>query len=277
MSSTPRDLNNLPLKLFDPLAADSEYQESDRQDLPLLVYFPGMDGSGLLFGNQATNLSPYFRLRCLIIPSEDLRDWQELTKAVIDCLVEDLSSLKQDRVYLCGESFGGCLAMSVALTIPELVQKLIVINSASSFNQQPILGLGINLIPLLPSWLHRNSALGVLPFLAELNRLSSAKRRALLTAMKSLPQEVVSWRLAMLRDFALDPQPCQQLATKVLFVAGQRDRLLPSVREAERLASVFPDATVEILPDSGHACLLETEINLAEILLKHGLIDQSIA
>ena len=277
MSSIPTDFNNYSLELFNPLAGDSQYQDSDHLDLPLLVYLPGMDGTGKLFGDQARNLAPYFKLRCLKIPSNDLRDWQDLTKATVNCLLRELNNLQQEKIYLCGESFGGCLAMSVALTIPNVVHKLVVINSASSFNQQPILGLGINLIPLLPGWLHRNSALGMLPFLAELNRINSVNRRALLAAMKSLPQKVVSWRLAMLRDFALDSNLCQQFIQETLIIASKGDRLLPSVREADKLANLFPNTKIEILPDSGHACLLETKINLAEILLKYDLIGQKLA
>lgn len=257
---------NSRLNLFNPLAAD-------RPGLPLLVYFPGMDGTGALFSDRAKELAPFFNIRCLTIPANDLRDWQELTKDTVNCLLAELVTAEQNQIYLCGESFGGCLAMSVAVTIPQFVLGQILVNSASCFNQRPLLGLGINLIPLLPSWVHGNSAVGMLPFLAELNRMSAESRRALLAAMKSLPQKVVSWRLTMLRDFSLDPELCREFEQPTILIAGKRDRLLPSFKEAEKLGNLFPNSTVEVLPHSGHACLLETEVDLADIVLKHGLVD----
>jgi hypothetical protein len=38
------------------------------------------------------------------------------------------------------------------------------------------------------------------------------------------------------------------------------------VAEAERLVSYLPNAQKNLLPESGHACLLETEVKLGDIL-----------
>ncbi|MEM9512085.1 MAG: alpha/beta hydrolase, partial [Cyanobacteria bacterium P01_E01_bin.48] len=56
-----------------------------------------------------------------------------------------------------------------------------------------------------------------------------------------------------------------------------RDRVLPSVAEARRIAARLPRAAVEILPDSGHACLVERNINLFEIFKSRGLLDALVA
>lgn len=253
--------NNNSVSLFNPL-------KRDKADRPLLIYLPGMDGSGELLYTQIPDLAPHCNLRCLSIDSEDLSNWKQLTTATINCLQE----LIQDNltgVYLCGESFGGCLAMSVAINAPQLVAGTILINPASSFIQQPILSWGINLTRLMPSWIHSNSALGLLPFLAELSRIKKRDRRTLLNAMKVLSQEVVSWRLTMLRDFFVTASQCQQFQQPTLIIASGSDRLLPSVKEASRLVNFFPNSEIEILPQSGHACLLESEVNLAQILSKH--------
>jgi pimeloyl-ACP methyl ester carboxylesterase len=49
-------------------------------------------------------------------------------------------------------------------------------------------------------------------------------------------------------------------------LAGAADRLLPSLSEAEHLVKVLPNAEMVVLPHSGHACLLEREVNLYEII-----------
>ena len=255
-------VNNFSVKLSNP-------QQRDRYGRPWLVYLPGMDGTGELFHTQIKQLAPNFNLRCLSINPEDLSNWEQLTRATINCLVSELLQDNPDSIYLCGESFGGCLAMSVAVSAPRLVSGMTLINAASSFNDQPILGLGINLTRWMPEWMHQNSAVGLLPFLAELSRIPYGDRQALLQAMKSLSPEVVSWRLSLLRDFRLNQAQCSQFTKQTLIVAGGCDRLLPSRKEASKLLNLFPNSQIEILPDSGHACLLEKEINLADIFAKH--------
>ena len=50
-------------------------------------------------------------------------------------------------VYLLGESFGGLLAIAVAAELPDLVDRVVLVNPATSFTRSvwPVLG------PLLPS------------------------------------------------------------------------------------------------------------------------------
>ena len=261
-NSIKTKVNKSSVKLFNPL-------KKDTYSRPWLVYLPGMDGTGELFHTQIEELAPKFNLRCLSIDSEDLSNWEQLTRATINCLVSELLQDFPDSIYLCGESFGGCLAMSVAVAAPRLISGMTLINAASSFNDQPILGLGINLTRWMPEWMHQNSAVGLLPFLAELSRIPYSNRQALLRAMKSLSPEVVSWRLSLLRDFRLNSDQCRQFEKQTLIVAGGCDRLLPSKQEASKLFHLFPNSEIEILPDSGHACLLESEINLANIFAKH--------
>lgn len=257
--------NELSIKLFNPQLGDSSR-------LPSLIYLPGMDGTGKLFHTQIPGLAPYFNLRCLSIPPTDVSNWQKLTEATIECLETELVNNDLKWVYLCGESFGGCLAMSVAIAKPELIGGLILINPASSFNQQPLLSWGITISTLIPEWLHRNSAVGLLPFLADLSRIAKKDRQALLQAMKSLPQQVVSWRLSMLRDFAIAPEQWKKFKPPILVIASGCDRLLPSIAEATNLVKIVPNGVMEILPNSGHACLLETTTNLANILAKHNFL-----
>ena len=262
LNQNKNTINNYPVSLFNPL-------KRDKRDRPWLVYLPGMDGSGKLLYTQIPDLAPHLNLRCLAIDREDLSNWKQLATATIDCLQKELAKDNLKRIYLCGESFGGCLAMSVAINAPQLVAGMVLINPASSFMQQPILSWGINLTRWMPSWIHGNSPLGLLPFLAELSRIKSSDRRTLLNAMKTLSQEVVSWRLSMLRDFSVTASQCKQFQQPTLIIASGSDRLLPSVKEASRLVRLFPNSAMEILPKSGHACLLESEVNLAHILSKH--------
>ena len=62
-----------------------------------------------------------------------------------------------------------------------------------------------------------------------------------------------------------------KIKNPVLVLASGSDRLLPSVEEANKLINYLPNAKMVILPNSGHACLLESEISLNSILTNEKL------
>ena len=99
-----------------------------------------------------------------------------------------------------------------------------------------------------------------------MERIHPGDRRQLLNAMRSLPLAMVAERLALLQNFAASGIEVNQIQTPSLILASRGDRLLPSVEEAYRLQGKLAKAAVQILPYSGHACLLETELSLKSIL-----------
>ena len=245
-------------------------------DAPLFVYLPGMDGTGKLLQNQSDNLVANFDLRCLSIRTDNYSTWEDLARDTVKLIKLELANKTNQEVYLCGESFGGCLALKTALAAPAVIKKLVLVNPASCFNQLPILSWGADITSLLPSWVHRYSAVGLLPFLAQLNRISDCNRDRLIASMKSLSPHVVSWRLSLLRDFKISEEQLRSLNIPSLIIAGAADDLLPSVAEAKKLASLLPQAQTKVLPYSGHACLIESDINLYQILVAQNFIQPKL-
>lgn len=233
---------------------------------PVLLYLPGMDGSGKLFFVQEARLAPYCDVRSLSIPLDDQGDWESLLERVYALLPED-----GRPVILCGESFGGCLALQAALRRPEAFSRLVVINPASSWRRQTLLVQGSHWLSLVPSVSLSVATLVFLPFLSAVNRLTPADRRTLLATMRLVSQKTILHRLHLLEHFDLDGQ-LGRLTMPVLLLGGQADRLLPSVDEVYHLAGEIPDAHIEILPNSGHAALLESETDLAGLMLKYGFL-----
>jgi pimeloyl-ACP methyl ester carboxylesterase len=242
------------------------------RERPLLIYIPGMDGTGSLFQFQADSLAADFDLRCLSIPIRNTEGWLNLAAETAELIKSELAYNRERLVYVCGESFGGCLALKTALTAPSLIQRLILVNPASSFNQNPIFSLGANAMNLIPNWVYAYSTLGFLPFLAQLDRIEYRYSHALLKAMQTLPPQLVSHRLSLLQNFQVSNTELKNLKIITLLIAGGSDRLLPSVAEAKRLISLLPKAKMMVLPHSGHACLLETETNLYNILAEQGFL-----
>jgi pimeloyl-ACP methyl ester carboxylesterase len=188
----------------------------------------------------------------------------------------ELEKSCQRPIYLCGESFGGCLAMQVATQSPQLFKRIILINPASSFQQHSFFGWISQFTPFVPSSLFNMGALGLLPFLASLPRISQSERLILLTAMRSIPAETINSRLSLLRNFQVEKKDLQQLTQPVLLIGSGSDLLLPSVREIAKLADILPNTRTFILPNSGHACLLEKDVNLYQILKNQDFLEVNL-
>ena len=239
-----------------------------RKELPLLMFLPGMDGTGLLLRSQIPNLAKAFDLRCLSIPKDDFSSWDRLAGETIEAIAKERGSGDRE-VYLCGESFGGCLSLLIALKAPQIWDRLILANPASCFRQQPLVNWGPDVTKLLPKNLYFLSSLWLLPFLGSLDRILPENREALLDAMRSVPQKTSVWRLELLRSFHIQPQELETIKKPVLLIASAADRLLNSVSHANFLTKHLPNSKMIILPKSGHACFLEKELNLYQILDRH--------
>jgi len=237
----------------------------DRQ--PVVIYVPGMDGSGKLFYLQEARLAPYCDVRTLSIPLDDCGDWDALCNRVFDQLPAD-----GRPVILVGESFGGCLALEAAVRRPEAFARLVIVNPASAWRRLTWLVQGSHWLALLPGVSLQVASLVFLPFLVAINRLTPEDRRTLLATMRLVPQKTILHRLHLLEHCDLDGR-LANLTMPVLLLASRADRLLPSEAEVGMLAARIPDARIEILPTSGHAALLETEVDLAQILMRHEFLD----
>ncbi len=189
-----------------------------------------------------------------------------LTDKVINLINEELKNYQQKQVVICGESFGGCLALNLIAKVPDLFSQIILINPASSFYQRSWLNLGSYITQVLPYSFYANLTFVLLPFLAKLEALDFPERKALLSAMQSIPPKVVSERINLINNFTLEPNLIRSFSKPVSLIASGEDRLLPSVEEVYRLQQFFPRSEVKILPDSGHCCLLEKKVDLTEII-----------
>ncbi|WP_315787952.1 alpha/beta hydrolase [Fischerella sp. JS2] len=241
--------------------------QSSSPEYPLLVFLPGMDETGKeMMRIQTAGLEAAFDVRCFVIPPDELTNWANLAEEVISLTQAELKKVPRTSVYLCGESFGACIALKVMEKIPEMFARFILINSASSFHRVSLLYFCSLLFPYTPNFFYQISSFIALPFLAPVNRLSPAAREALLEAVSSAPKKTAEQRLFLLREFSIDENKLFQITQPVLLIASKNDRLLPSQAEAQRLAKIFPQSRLVTLPHSGHACLVETDVNLWQIL-----------
>lgn len=234
---------------------------------PLFVFLPGMDETGKeLISIQTAGLETAFDVRCLVIPSDEFISWTHLSAQVVALTQAELEKIPRSSVYLCAESFGTCIALKAILNAPKLFNRIILINSASSFHRVPWLNWGSYLLHWIPEFLYKNSSFLALPALTSLNRLSPKAHQALLKSVQEAPKKAVMQRLNLMRQFDIDEMKLHQLTQPVLLIASECDLILPSVAEAKRLARILPNARFMTLPHKGHACLVEEGVDLFKIL-----------
>lgn len=263
---------------------------------PLFVFLPGMDETGKeLMYIQTAGLEAAFDVRCFVIPPDELTSWDEMTQQVVTLTQIELEKVphrhvplrgsklriasrkevaysETSLVYLCAESFGCCLALKVLEKFPQLFTNIILINSASSFHRVPWLNLSSLLFPYTPQLFYKISSFLSLPFLANLARISPAAIQALSKSTSSAPKETANQRLCLMREFELNEKKLSQITQPVLLIASKDDRLLPSEAEAKYLSNIFPNSQIITLPHSGHACLVQNDVNLYQILLSANFI-----
>lgn len=228
---------------------------------PRLLLVPGIDGTGQLFYRQIPGLERRFT-----VSTTSLRDDAASMEALVSDLDREVSRLAPEggRVALVGESFGGALTLSYALAHPERVERLVILNSFAHFASPARLSLGYHLLRATPWPLMR--------MVRTLNagRMHSARTerdeiRRFHDLMRSTTREGYLSRLRILRHYDLrDRLPA--LAPPVLYLAADRDTLVPAVQQARLMSGLSPRASMRVLEGHGHSCLIAPDLDLAAII-----------
>lgn len=226
-----------------------------------VVLVPGMDGTGDLFYRQVPCLARTYR-----VATYRLRD----DAPSLDVLATDLAHTidmvapVERRAIVIGESFGGAVALTCALMYPDRVAALVVLNSFPYFAPQTRLRLAIAGLRVLP-W-------GAMPLVRHLTafRLHSrhthrADIRQFVTLTARATRDGYINRLKLLRRFDVRDR-LHDVAQPTLFLASERDHLVPAAAQARYMADRVPSSVVRILDGHGHICLIAPDLDLAEIL-----------
>jgi pimeloyl-ACP methyl ester carboxylesterase len=163
---------------------------------PVLIYVPGLDGTGQLFFKQVPRLATERR-----VVTFRSRDDGSFT---YDDLADDLAAIIRDlgdqQATILGESFGGTVALWFALRHPEMVNQLVVINSFPRFRKRWTIKLGFKLASAVPFpllWPIRCAAnmLGLL-----VDGVNRDDRRCFWSAIRTVGGEAYARRLQLSRN-----------------------------------------------------------------------------
>jgi 3-oxoadipate enol-lactonase len=239
---------------------------STRGEGPAVVLVPGLDGTGLLFYRQVECLATRHH-----VATFRLRD----TATSMDTLVSDLHAVvyavRQGSnaapgapVTIVGESFGGALSLSFALEHPDLVDRLVIINSFPYFAPQARLRLGYHLLRATP-WGMMRIVRQLTAFRMHSRHTHRDELRKFHELMRQTTRQGYLSRLSILQTYDVRAR-LPELRIPTLFLASDDDHLVPAVEQGRLMASLAPRATMRVLSGHGHVCLIAPDLDLAEIL-----------
>ncbi|XP_052189416.1 phytyl ester synthase 2, chloroplastic-like isoform X2 [Diospyros lotus] len=271
-----------PPRWFSPLECGPPSNNS-----PLLLYLPGIDGTGLGLFLHHQRLGKIFETWCLHVPIMDRTPFKELVK-LVERTVRLGNYYSPDRpIYLVGESIGGCLALAVAAHNPDIDLILILSNPATSFNKSQLQAL-TPFVEIMPKQLHL-----IIPYILSsmtgisLNMMAATMEKGLplqqtvgelsqdvvaLTSYLSvladvLPGETLLWKFQMLRSGATYTNSrLHAVKAQTLILSSGKDQLLPSHEESERLLHILPKCEIRKFDNSEHALFLEDNIDLVTVI-----------
>ncbi|MFE0730860.1 alpha/beta fold hydrolase [Streptomyces antibioticus] len=170
-------------------------------------------------------------------------------------LIALLDHLKIERCVLIGHSMGGMISQTVALTHPERVERMILVNSIARMTFSRGRGLLMAASTLVPYKL----------FVATNIQRAFApghprdEVRAYIKSSADTPREVVMTLYGAMRAFDVLDR-VGEIRTPTLMIHGYHDVQLP-VSQMLRMAKAYPDATVRII-DAGHELPVEKPAEL---------------
>ena len=224
-----------------------------------LIYLPGLDGTGRLLHRQ-DDLHERYNVICESYPQDCPQTYEELA----DTAAEHVRARCPGHpVIVLAESFGGAVALTFALRHPELVERMVLVNTFARYRGRIRIRLASFFGRLLP---RKPSHPATRPF------------RSLFFFSKEIPQDVrdewwirtedvpmraFGYRLRLIANLDLRPRLAEIPTPTVVFVAPD-DRVV-SPKAGRELARMLPSAHL-IEQRVGHGAMIHPSVNVASIL-----------
>lgn len=235
-----------------------------KQKQPTIVLVPGLDGTALLFYRQVPILAQQFNVLTFALPNDSQCTMQSLVENLHELIQGALQQYGPKQIFLCGESFGGALSLSFALTYPEMLKGLVIVNSFPRIRNR----MALQIIP----WLLKAMPWGAMRVVRQFTQWKLHSPHAqpedlaeFHERMKHVGKMGYIRRLEILRSYNIQDR-LSEIKIPTLFLASELDRLVPSVSEAGFMTSRMPHAQTITLKGYGHICLINHDFNLLEYL-----------
>jgi pimeloyl-ACP methyl ester carboxylesterase len=177
-------------------------------------------------------------------------NYQPTAASFADVLADVVAALNLQRVALIGNSVGGFAAARLAIADPQLVSRLVLVNSGG-FIASPVTNLYCRLLGI-PAVMKRVLPRSIRSYMkASSDNDNAVQERAL--ARANTPEGVLltasMWRSFAAREYDLRPR-ADRITAPCLVIWGSKDTAIP-MRLGRSTAAAIPGAQLEVLP-TGH-------------------------
>ena len=220
-----------------------------------LVYLPGIDGTGRLLHRQQRLFEEY-DVRCVSYVQDQPNAYEDLAAL-------GAQQLEPDGGIVLAESFGGAVALLLALKRPELVHKLVLVNAFAYFPRRPLIHLLASLgrfLPMRPASVWSRGMRGILFFPPN---TSKAEQDVWWELTADVPMWAYGMRCAMVSKIDLRHRLKEIQCPTIVFVAPN-DRIVPPPA-GKLLARHIPQARLIEKP-LGHAAMIHPDVDVAQWL-----------
>ena len=230
---------------------------SGPKDAPPLVLLHGYMANLTMWSPNIADWSKDYRVYAIDVmgqPGKSIPDPDEPIGDAADLvtwLSETLNGLNLDRIFLVGMSYGGWLALNLAMTAPERVRKLVLLSPAASL--QPRVrqfGLRVMLMIFFPTRLTVNSLMGWMGIKD--------------TPGDKLTRCVLDLAYLGMKHFRLVPETARvmpgvfsddelrALHVPVLLLIGENEVIYDPAKALDRARALLPNFEGELVPQSSH-------------------------
>jgi pimeloyl-ACP methyl ester carboxylesterase len=223
---------------------------------PALVYLPGLDGTGRLLHRQP-GLHAAYDVSCVAYDHHTPATYEQLAALAVPHLERAGGGI------VLAESFGGAVALTLALARPDLVRRLVLVNTFARYPRRLLIALGALLSRLLPAHPSPPGARGARGYFFFDPSIPEAARQEWWERTADVPMSAMGWRIRLLAGVDLRPR-LRHVTAPALVLAAPNDRVVPA-RAGRELARLLPRARL-LLPRVGHAALIHPRVDIAALL-----------
>lgn len=235
------------------MAADSSHEKKP------VIYFPGLDGTGRLLHRQQDLLDSY-DVQCESYPQDRPQTYEELADHAAEQLKQNHPG---EAAIVLAESFGGAVAMTFALRHPQLVERIVFVNTFARYPRRLLILLGAwfgNFLPARPSPPRSRSLRGFFFFPKD---ISKSERDEFWKRTADVPMRAFGYRMALIAKLDLRPR-LAEITMPALVLTASNDKVVHP-KAGRELATLLPAATLVEKP-VGHGALIHPDVNIANLL-----------
>jgi pimeloyl-ACP methyl ester carboxylesterase len=221
---------------------------------PPVVYLPGIDGTGRLLFQQKRLLAE-FNVRCVSYPQDTRHTYADL----VALGVRELEQTGPAAVL--AESFGGAVALMVALARPDLVTRLVLVNTFARYPRRLFIDAAGAFGPWLPNAPSHPATRPVRSYVFFGRGVPPAVRDGWWDRTRDVPMRVYGHRCCLLRDMNLLPR-LREIDTPAVVFAASNDWVVPAPA-GRLLARRLPNAKLLPALAVGHAAMIDPRVDVA--------------